>query len=260
MAIALLTILILMHLVFFCAVWKKRNDYADVIWGPGFLIAALAVLFWQWKTNPDFQPDSRTLIVLSCLALWSIRLFMHIGLRNLRKTAEDTRYAKWRQEWGSNWLARSYFQVFILQGLIMWVIAWPVVHVITSEHVLIDPFFEIGFLVWIVGFLIESIADEQLRKFTANSQNKGRIMDAGLWSWSRHPNYFGEVVQWWGIFLMAVQLEEGWMTVVSPLVITFLILKVSGVPMLEKMMEGRLGFEAYKKRTSVFFPLPPQKN
>ena len=113
-------------------------------------------------------------------------------------------------------------------------------------------------VIWLIGFSFESIGDRQLREFIRHPANKGRIMDKGLWRYSRHPNYFGEVTQWWGIFIVARSLPESWWTVIGPLTITVLILFVSGVPLLEEQYVGRDDFEEYKNRTSIFFPLPPK--
>lgn len=114
----------------------------------------------------------------------------------------------------------------------------------------------IGFVVWMIGFTFESVGDKQLKEFIANPENKGKIMDQGLWAYSRHPNYFGEVTQWWGLFIIALSVPFGIWSIIGPLTITFLILKVSGVPMLEKSFVGKPGWEEYKKKTSVFIPWP----
>lgn len=173
------------------------------------------------------------------------------------KDKEDIRYLNWRQEWGQGWILRSYLQVFILQAVFMILIASPVIYSIEHLPRETSLLVYLGVIAWIFGFVFESISDAQLKKFKQDPSNKGKMMTTGLWSYSRHPNYFGEVVQWWGVFLMAIDENSGWL-ILSPSLITFLILKVSGVPMLEKLMEGRPGFEEYKRKTPIFFPWFPK--
>ncbi len=184
---------------------------------------------------------------------------MHIGLRTIRKEKEDERYQKMRENWGASWRIQSYLKVFILQGILMFLISTPILSLIANSSTSFHPFIlMVGFAVWLVGFAMESLSDSQLKNFKADPANKGRIMDQGLWSWSRHPNYFGEVLQWWGIFLMCWSGMASLWTVFAPLLIHFLILKVSGVDLLEKLMEGRPGYAEYKARTSRFIPWPPK--
>lgn len=256
--VAFAAILILQHVTFFFAALHKRNDYADVIWGPGFVLASFSAYGWQSSYEADYNLDLRRILALAFVLIWAARLFLHIGIRNLKKDKEDIRYLEWRKAWGKTWFWRSYLQVFILQGMIMMLIATPLIYILSSPPKTPDIFMVVGVMLWVIGFVVEAIADEQLRRFKESAKNKGKIMNKGLWFYSRHPNYFGEVVQWWGIFLLAAILPLGSLTVVSPILITFLILKVSGVPMLEELMSKRAGWAEYKKRTSVFFPCPPR--
>lgn len=226
----------------------KRNDVADIAWGLGFVLVSWVSFYLSPNTE-------RGLLVAVLVTLWGIRLSLHIFLRNLNKP-EDFRYRNWRDSWKHFYL-RSFLQVFILQGLFLYIISLSVIF-IQQDHTrhlsLIDW---VGTTVWVVGFLMESVSDYQLKAFKKKPEHAGRIITTGLWKYSRHPNYFGEVVQWWGIFLVALPLSGGWMTLVSPLTITYLIRYVSGVPMLERKYAGNSEFEHYKKRTSIFFPLPP---
>lgn len=226
----------------------KRNDVADIAWGLGFVLVSWVSFYLSPNTE-------RGLLVAVLVTLWGIRLSLHIFLRNLNKP-EDFRYRNWRDSWKHFYL-RSFLQVFILQGLFLYIISLSVIF-IQQDHTrhlsLIDW---VGTTVWVVGFLMESVSDYQLKAFKKEPEHAGRIITTGLWKYSRHPNYFGEVVQWWGIFLIALPLPGGWMTLVSPLTITYLIRYVSGVPMLERKYAGNSEFEHYKKRTSIFFPLPP---
>jgi steroid 5-alpha reductase family enzyme len=149
--------------------------------------------------------------------------------------------------------------VFVLQGIFLYIISAPVLFIHRSIEVApgILDFVAIG--LWITGFIFEAVADIQLSRFIADRRNKGRLMTTGLWRFSRHPNYFGEVTQWWAIYLLALKLPFGFISIVGPALITVLILFVSGVPLLEKKYEGRADFAEYKRRTSVFVPLPSRK-
>jgi steroid 5-alpha reductase family enzyme len=259
MCAAAIAVLTLMHVAFLTAVFTKRNDVADIAWGPGFLVAALVALARRCELSDSYAPDLRTILAIALVAVWGLRLGWHIGVRNIRKPKEDPRYAKMRADWGDQWIIKSYFIIFLLQGLLLLIIVSPVIAIIGLSDGTTDVMTWLGVAVWAIGFLFESVGDHQLKVFLSKPESKGRLMTEGLWGWSRHPNYFGEVAQWWGIFLIAVTLPGAWPSLISPVVITFLILKVSGVPMLEDGMRDRPGFAEYCRRTSKFFPLPPRK-
>lgn len=244
-----LALFLYMNVWYAIALHTKRNDVADIAWGLGFVMMS-------WLAFPSSEYSNRSLAVNILVTIWGLRLTWHIARRNLRKP-EDGRYAAWRATWKHLYL-RSLFQIFLLQGLFLYVILLPVLFIHASVSTPLHALDVIGVTVWLIGFLFESIGDRQLKNFLRDPANKGTIMDRGLWRYSRHPNYFGEVVQWWGIFLCALALPHGYLTIVGPLLITFLILFVSGVPMLERKYAGRPDFEAYKKRTSMFIPLPPR--
>ncbi len=236
---------------FIAARVRDRNDIADVAWGLGFILAALVSLAAAGEYSP------RALLVTGLVAVWGLRLAAHIHFRN-RGKGEDPRYRKWREEWGSAFVLRSFLQVFMLQGVLLLLVAAPVTYVNAAPYAPFTVLDALGALVWLVGFLFEAIGDLQLSRFLRDPANRGKLMTFGLWRYTRHPNYFGEVTLWWGIWLFAAAVPGGWMTVAGPLAITFLILKVSGIPMLEQRYEGRADFQEYKRRTSAFFPLPPR--
>lgn len=242
---------IYMILWFFIALRLKKNDVADIAWGGGYIVAALSVLVIQSTVT------YRALLVLLLVVVWGVRLAVHIGLRNLGK-GEDPRYRQWREEWGKNAIVRSFFQIFLLQGFLIIVISLPVTRIILSEESRLSPLDLIGVLVWLTGFLFEAVGDYQLMQFKKDPANKGKIMTTGLWKHTRHPNYFGEVALWWGVYLIALAVPGGWATIIGPITITFLILGVSGIPLLEKKYEGNKAFDEYKRRTSAFFPMPPK--
>lgn len=242
------TIAVYMTLWFIVAVIRKRNDVADTAWGIGFFISSLVPLYIHGVYT--IQQIIVTLLVL----IWGARLSYHIHKRNKNK-GEDPRYVVWRQTW--KWFyTRSFFQVFALQGFLMLLVVSPVLFINTIPTPYVSLWFVLGFIIWMIGFMFESVGDKQLKDFIGNPDNKGKIMDQGLWAYTRHPNYFGEVTQWWGLFIIALSVPLGFLSIIGPLTITFLILKVSGVPMLEKAFVGRPGWEEYKKKTSVFIPWP----
>lgn len=240
---------VFIHLWFLVAVAITRNDVADIAWGLGFVLVA-----WTGLLTSD--ASLRSMILTAMVTLWGCRLSWHI-FRRARHKPEDARYSKWRAEW-SHPILRSYLQVFVLQGILLYIIALPITFIHASAAKPIGLLGGIGIAVWCIGFLCEVIADRQLRLFLQQPENKGKIMDQGLWRYSRHPNYFGEVLLWWGIWLLGSEVASPLLLLMSPLTITTLILFVSGVPLLEKKYADRPDFQAYKKRTSVFVPWFPK--
>lgn len=227
----------------------KRNDVADIAWGLGFVVLAWVLYF----TRPSVQLSLATLLV----TIWGIRLAVHIFIRNRGKT-EDYRYKQWREEWGKWFIPRTYLQVFLLQGLLLVLISLPLVGLSKRGLDSINLISFIGVLIWSVGFVFEAVGDYQLSEFI-KTKKKGEILQTGLWRYTRHPNYFGEVTQWWGIWLISYGVPCFWYLVLGPLTLTILILKVSGIPLLEKRYAGDKNYEEYKQRTSKFVPLPPKK-
>jgi len=244
-----LILFVYMSLWFVFSLVKKRNDVADVAWGLGFVLLAWVSLF----LSQDF--GLRGILVNVLVSIWGLRLAIHIHSRNKGKT-EDYRYLAWRKEWGKWFYLRSYFQVYLLQGSLLYLIVFPVLMIHSRSGSSLGWLDLVGVFVWLFGFYFESVGDAQLARFIKNSDNKGKLMQTGLWAYTRHPNYFGEVTQWWGIWLIALSIPNGWMSIIGPITITFLILKVSGIPLLEKKMAENPDFAAYKKSVSLFFPLP----
>lgn len=226
---------------------RKNNSVADIAWGAGFVVIALSTFFLSEEES------ARRIIVTTLAVLWGTRLATRIYLKNLGKP-EDFRYKEMRDKWGSNATIRSIFQVYVLQGFLMLVVASPIFIVNAYGGGPLNFLDYIGIFLWAVGFFFEAVGDYQLDKFIQNPENKGKIMMGGLWSLSRHPNYFGEIMMWSGMFLMAFSVSFGWLSVASPILISFLLLKVSGIPMLEKKWEGNPEFESYKKRTNALLP------
>lgn len=247
-----LILFIYMSFWFMLSLLKKRNDVADVAWGLGFVLMA-------WTSFFLGQIGSvRGILVGILLSVWGFRLAWYIYTRN-RGKAEDYRYFEWRERWGKWFYIRSYAQVYLLQGFFLFLIVSPVLLINSSTGSTLELLDFFGVVVWLVGFYFEAMGDAQLARFIKDPTNKGKLMQSGLWRYTRHPNYFGEVTMWWGIWIISLSTSYNLLSVIGPLTITFLILKVSGIPMLEEKYEGRLDFEEYKRKTSIFFPLPPKK-
>lgn len=257
-SVGFLTAILLFQVVSIPAILLKKNDLADVLWGPAFFLTALSASIWGTE-HGIFSLSLRSVLMIGFVGLWATRLFIHVGWRNLAHKTEDIRYNNWRKAWGKHWLLRSYLQVFVLQALILYAFLTPVLLSIGSAPSPMSWINWFGLMIALLGFFLESMADEQLRKFKSKSENKGKLMTRGLWSWSRHPNYFGEVVQWWGLWLLVADIPFGWACIISPIGVTYLILKVSGVSMLEELMKTRTGFSEYAHQTSIFVPWPPKK-
>ncbi|MBU0711948.1 DUF1295 domain-containing protein [bacterium] len=246
-----LVIWIYMSLFFLLAMFLKDNSIVDIGWGPGFILITLLMIVQ--RPIPGMRGIAYVFVIL-----WGFRLARHIFLRN-RGRREDFRYAAWRKEWGNWFVPRSYLQIFMLQGIIMLIVVYPIVVISVAPLRPIGIIETIGVLIWLIGFYFEAVGDFQLSRFKKDSDNKGKIITSGLWKYTRHPNYFGKAAMWWGIFLLALPVQHGWTTVISPILITYLLTKVSGVPMLERGCEGNVQFELYKQRTNTFFPWFPKK-
>lgn len=238
-----------MSLWFVVSLIKKRNDVADVAWGLGFVLVTWVSFFISDDSG------ARGLLAGLLVSVWGVRLAWHIHTRNKGKT-EDYRYLAWRKEWGKWFYIRSYAQVYLLQGALLFLIVIPVLFINKNAGVSLGLLDVVGVAVWLLGFYFEVVGDAQLARFIKDPTNKGKLMQSGLWAYTRHPNYFGEVTQWWGIWLIALSVPNGLLAIVSPLTITVLIVKVSGIPMLEKKMAEHPDFAEYKRTVSAFIPLP----
>lgn len=246
-------------LTYTTAVWVvslilRDSGIMDVFWGPGF---AIVVVLAAWM---DSGFAARANLVQILVGVWAIRLALHIGVRNAGQP-EDARYAKWRAEAGAAWWWRSWFKVFFLQGTILWIVSWPLQAAVTStEPSQLTAFDWLGALVFVIGFLFESIADWQLLRFKKDPANKGKVFDRGLWRYTRHPNYFGESVIWMGVAIWALGLPGAWPTLIGPVLMIWLLLKVSGVAMLDRHMKAsKPAYADYINRTSAFIPRPPRE-
>lgn len=261
--LSLIIILSYTTFIFFLAQYKKDNSIIDIAYGIGFIVTAY-LLIELFPGTLTVSPH--TYILFFLIALWGTRLSTRIYLKN-RNKGEDFRYATWRKAWNRKgnlyYLARSYLQIFILQGFVISIVLLPFT-ISLSRHLTVTSGILFGLALWVIGFLFESIGDRQLDRFIKNkAHHKGLIMKTGLWKYTRHPNYFGEATMWFGIASIAYVATGSLFVFLSPLLITYLLLYVSGVPMLEKRWDedpvARDEWLAYKQKTSMFFPLPPKK-
>lgn len=229
---------------------RRDSSVIDPFWGVGFVI----VVWLAWSMQPTTTPRATLLAWLT--TCWGLRLFGYLFWRN-RGHGEDRRYAAMRASHGDRYWWVSLITVFLLQAVILWFVALPqqltIVYASAEPLGWLDGF---GIAIWLCGFLFESIGDWQLARFRANADNAGRVLETGLWAYTRHPNYFGDTCVWWGFYVLALAGGAAG-TMLSPLVMTLLLMRVSGVTLLERdIADRRPDYAAYKQRTNAFFPGP----
>jgi steroid 5-alpha reductase family enzyme len=231
---------------------KRDVSIVDSLWSTFFLAAALA----YWLATPISAP--RDLLVLALVTIWALRLSAYLTWRNWGEP-EDYRYRNIRARNEPHFAFKSLYIVFGVQGVLAWIVSLPLLAALASDRPLgwLDY---AGILLWAFGFLFETVGDWQLARFKRRRINRGRVLDTGLWRYTRHPNYFGEFCLWWGFYLIALS-AGAWWAVVSPLLMSLLLLKVSGVALLEKDIRARRpAYRDYVERTPAFFPWRPRTN
>jgi steroid 5-alpha reductase family enzyme len=225
----------------------------DPVWGLGFVLVA-----WVAFALGDGDAGRRLLIAL-LTSVWGLRLAAHLVARKLREPGEDFRYASMRRRHGTSFALRSLITIFFLQGALVWVVSLSLQGGATGERAL-GALDLLGAGVWAVGLAFEAIGDLQLTRFRADPASGGAVMDRGLWRYTRHPNYFGDLTVWWGLYVIALA-GGAWWSIVSPLTMSLLLLRVSGKEHLERSLRKRRpGYDAYVARTSGFVPLPPRRS
>jgi steroid 5-alpha reductase family enzyme len=232
------------------ALLKQRNDVADIAWGLGYVLVCMYLFGFHSK-----EPIS--LLLYALVTLWGLRLSIHIYARNKGKQ-EDFRYKQWRAEWCKTFYWRSFLQVFLLQGIILMIIISPIIFSTTIELQTFSGLTFIGVALWIVGYFFQAVGDYQLKVFSTQRKSRDEIIQTGLWKYSRHPNYFGEILMWWSIYCIVLPFDNSWWFIISPVTITYLLLFVSGVPLLEAKYKGNKAFDSYKQRTNAVFPWFPK--
>jgi steroid 5-alpha reductase family enzyme len=244
----------LMTTVWLLSLAKKDASIVDIFWGLGFVLIA-----WLTFIQADGYP-SRKLLITTLTTIWGLRLSIYILVRNWGH-GEDRRYQAWRSQYGDRFWWVSFFTVFGLQAILLWVISLVLqvgqLSPVPAKLALLDG---IGTLIWAAGFIFEAVGDWQLYRFKADPANEGKVMNRGLWAYTRHPNYFGESLVWWGLFVIVLATPSSLWVIISPVFITFLLLKVSGVSLLEKtILDTRPKYRDYMKTTNAFFPWFPKK-
>jgi steroid 5-alpha reductase family enzyme len=250
--VALVSILAVAVLAWMQSVRLRDASIADTCWGLGFVLLAWMYVALSRAATP------RAWLAAVLVTVWGMRLSVHISRRS-RGHGEDPRYAKMRAAQRQAFWWRSLFTVFWLQAIILWFVSLPLLLTASAARppslTVLDG---VGILLFAVGFSLEAVGDAQLQRFRNNPSNRGRVLDRGLWRYTRHPNYFGDAVLWWGVYALAASTPGGWLTLLSPLLMTFLLVRVSGLTLLEESLKrSKPGYSAYVARTPAFFPWFP---
>ena len=241
----------LMFSLWLVSLYLRDASIVDIAWGSGFVLVAWAVFL---NTN-DRPPMAWLLPTLT--TIWGLRLSAWLGWRN-HGQPEDYRYQAMRRHWGKSFPLVSLLTVFALQGVIMWIVSLPLQMAIGQPDRWLPLLAVLGSLVWGGGLFFESIGDWQLSRFRGDPTNQGQVLDYGLWRYTRHPNYFGDFLVWWGLFLVAMSQSTAWWTVIGPALMSFFLMKVSGVPLLEKSLrKTKPEYASYVRKTNAFFPGRP---
>ena len=243
--------------LFFCVLvllFSRKFRYASWIVSFGMIFlacAALFILYW-------YSLSARAFLVCLLVYIWAVRIFYHIFKRS-RDKDEDPRYVAFRKAWGEHQMFYAFIYVFMLQGFLMLIVAYPLALVQSVPPVSLGLIDIVSIALWAFGMLWEAVGDYQLATFLKDPANKGRIMKKGLWHYTRHPNYFGESVMWWAIFFLVLPVHFGWTAIISPITITLLLRFVSGVPLAEKSLLNNPEFQEYMQRTPAMIPWIPKK-
>ena len=237
------------------SVLLKRSDIIDAMWSVFFLLAGSVYAFFTHAHGEAWS--ARSVAVMVLLWAWGVRLAVYLAWRTAHKS-EDFRYRKWREENGSQWWWRSLYAVYLLQAGIAWGLSAPFLLALQETTTPLHALDGLAVAVWLIGFVFEAGGDWQLTRFKANPVNRGKVLQSGFWRYTRHPNYFGDAIQWWGFYLFALA-NGGWWTIYAPALMTFFLVRVSGVTLLEKHLQRKPGYADYIARTSAFIPRLPKR-
>ncbi|HHT06992.1 MAG: DUF1295 domain-containing protein [Christensenellales bacterium] len=228
----------------------KKHDIIDILWGMGFVISAI--------TSYLLGPKPGVGLLMTVLtAIWGIRLSAHLAARNLKKP-EDFRYHQKRETWKDNFERTMFVRMYLSQFALNLLIGLPVIYINLSANARSNAFTWSGGIIWLVGMVFEVVGDAQLKRHMKTQ--RGTLITTGLWRYTRHPNYFGESLVWWGMYVISLSGGlRNWWLIISPITITCFLIFISGVPLLEEKLKTRPGWADYARRTSKFFPLPPKK-
>ena len=247
-------ILILVTLLWIWSVFIKNVSIVDIFWGVGFVVVNTFYVFMSGELN------ARKIVILTLVCIWGFRLAIYLAIRNIGK-GEDFRYQEFRQNYGPKrywWF--SYFQTFLLQGILIMIISLPLLGInYNNSNGNLQILDYLGIIIWLIGFTFETVGDFQLSNFKRDSKNKGKILHTGLWKYTRHPNYFGDSAVWWAYGIFSIAAGSYWQ-VIGAVIMTLLILKISGVSLLEKTLkETKPQYKEYIQKTSSFIPWFPKK-
>lgn len=251
---AALLIFILVTLLWIWSIFITNVSIVDIFWGFGYVVVNTFYVFMSGEISP------RKLLILVLVGVWGLRLTIYLALRNIGK-GEDFRYQKFRQYYGVNrywWY--SFFQTFLLQGALIMIVSLPLLGISNNNNIeklkILDY---IGLLIWLIGFTFEAGGDFQLSQFKRNSKNKGKVLNTGFWKYTRHPNYFGDSAVWWSYAFFSIAAGSYWQ-IIGSIIMTLLIIKISGVSLLEKTLnKSKPQYKAYINKTNSFFPWFPKK-
>jgi steroid 5-alpha reductase family enzyme len=239
-------------LVWLVSLGVRDASIADLMWGLGFVVVAGVTLAISGGHGP------RRLVVAVLTTLWALRLTAYLAWRNLG-SGEDYRYRAMRRRYGARFPLISLASVFLLQAALVWIVSLPIQAAILAPDRPLSLLDAVGAALWVIGLAFEAVGDGQLARFKRDPASRGRVMDRGLWRYTRHPNYFGDCMIWWGLYLFALA-AGAWWAIIGPVVMTILLLRVSGVAMLEKtIVTRRPDYADYVARTSTFIPWPPRR-
>ena len=250
MVVAAIALLVLMLVTWAISVRIEDVSIVDVVWGLTFVTSAIVA------TLVGGGDGTRQLIALVLVVLWGGRLAGFIGIRKVGEGEEDRRYREMRERDPERFPLISLFKIFLLQGVLAWIVSLPLFGIGASTSS-VGPLVVVGIVFWAIGLFFEAVGDQQNASFKADPANKGKVNDRGLWKYTRHPNYFGDFMVWWGLYLIALD-AGAWWSFPAPLIMTFLLTKGTGKGMTEKHMSKREGYAEYIERTSGFIPLPPR--
>ena len=243
-----------MILLWIISLLIKDASIIDIFWGIGFVLINTYLAYKLGFNNLT----EKQIIFFILVNVWGLRLAGYLAIRSLGK-GEDYRYKNWRDQYGNSWWWLSFFRVFMLQGLIMVVIAALFIPVYLDGSILSGIHY-LGIVLWLVGFTFEAGGDLQLMIFKSNPANQGKVLNTGFWKYTRHPNYFGDAMIWWGYFLFAATYPAGFLFIVCPIIMTYFLLNISGVAMLEKsLVNTKPKYQEYIRKTSSFFPWWPKQ-
>ncbi|EFQ84793.1 hypothetical protein HMPREF0063_10134 [Aeromicrobium marinum DSM 15272] len=256
LAVSAAAVVVFIGVIMAAAIRLKNQSIIDIFWGPGFVVVAVVSYLMSMGSEGD---DARRLVVLALTSVWGLRLGLYIGNRN-RGHGEDRRYTSMMRQRKGALIPFLIRRIYGLQGFLILLVSVPVQFAMYQSQA-IGVVGSIGIAIWLVGFTFEAVGDAQLKRFKADPANEGKVMDGGLWKYTRHPNYFGDACVWVGLFLLALGSPVGLITIVSPIVMTKLLVSYSGAAVLERGMKRRRGqaYEDYIARTSGFFPRPPRR-